>query len=202
MTPEILARHLTTIPHSGHRRLVAIVGPPASGKSTLVANLAALDPSFAVVPMDGFHLDNATLDQIGLRDRKGSPDTFDAAGFLSLVQALRTTAQVSFPLFDRMLDGTVPDAGRICSGHTTALIEGNYLLLDQPIWRDLAQHWDVSVFIDTPMATLEQRLMQRWLDHGFSSDDAATKAKANDLPNAQLLQANSLPADIYLTDKP
>ena len=74
------------------RVLVALAGAPGSGKSTLATELARRlrDQRLAceVVPMDGFHLDNAVLDARGLRARKGSPETFDADGFVHLVRRL------------------------------------------------------------------------------------------------------------------
>jgi pantothenate kinase len=37
--------------------------------------------SAAVVPMDGFHYDDAVLAGLGLSGRKGAPETFDFGGF-------------------------------------------------------------------------------------------------------------------------
>ncbi len=198
MTPANLIEHLRQAPTNGPRRLVAIAGPPASGKSTFAEQVAASDPSFAVVPMDGFHLDNTTLDALQLRHRKGAPNTFDVTGFVSLLEHLRSQADVRFPLFDRTKDATVPNAGHIQEYHTTVLVEGNYLLLNRPGWQDLASLWDVSVFLRPTLATLETRLVARWRHHGFSFEDAKLKARENDLPNARTVLDNSLPADIYI----
>ena len=60
-----------------------------------------------VVPMDGFHLDNALLDARGLRAKKGAPETFDVAGFIALIHRLKTEADVVYPLFDRARDLSV-----------------------------------------------------------------------------------------------
>jgi len=53
------------------RFIVAIAGPPGSGKSTLSAGLHDLLPEGAVevVPMDGFHYDDIVLNARGLRAR-------------------------------------------------------------------------------------------------------------------------------------
>ena len=86
------------------RYLVAIAGAPGSGKST-VAQTVADDIGAVVVPMDGFHLDNAVLDDRGWRARKGAPHTFDVGGFVSLVDRLRhPDAEVFVPVFDRDAD--------------------------------------------------------------------------------------------------
>ena len=75
---------------SGERRVLGIAGPPAAGKSKIArAVLRELGASAVAVPMDGFHLANAELRRLGRADRKGAPDTFDAAGYVDLLRRLR-----------------------------------------------------------------------------------------------------------------
>ena len=54
--------------HAGksRRAIIAVAGPPGAGKSTITQELVGLLPagSAAVVPMDGFHYDDAVLDAI------------------------------------------------------------------------------------------------------------------------------------------
>lgn len=40
----------------------------------------------------------------------------------------------------------------------------------------------------------EARLLQRWIDHGHTPEAARARRDANDLPNAELVLANALPA--------
>jgi len=70
-----LERAISQVPLEKGRRIIAIVGPPASGKSTLAEHLAQRMQNARVLPMDGFHRDNADLDRHGLRARKGAPQT-------------------------------------------------------------------------------------------------------------------------------
>jgi len=198
MSPAELAERIGAIPCRGKRRLVAISGPPASGKSTLAEGVAAQDAGARVVPMDGFHLDNALLDQRGLRGRKGAHETFDAAGFVHLIRRLKTEEEVVFPLFDRALDKSINCAGCVDARTETIVVEGNYLLLDRPVWRDLAPLWDFTVHLNVPEDVLRARLMQRWRDHGFAEEDARAKTEGNDLPNAAFVTANILPADLVI----
>jgi pantothenate kinase len=91
---EVLTRITACV---GERILVAIAGPPGAGKSTLAEALAASlnrarPESAAVIPMDGFHYDDAILEQRGLRSRKGSPATFDVNGFRHLLGRLKARA--------------------------------------------------------------------------------------------------------------
>ena len=60
-----------------------------SSPSTHRAGLAGGD-WVAHVPMDGFHLADAQLDRLGLRERKGAPETFDAAGYAAVLERART----------------------------------------------------------------------------------------------------------------
>ncbi len=187
--------------------LAGIAGPPGSGKSTLarkvVDNLDTGErnpPMAALVPMDGFHLDNEALDALGLRAVKGAPETFDAAGFVSLVRKLREPAEdIRYPLFDRAADRTLPDAGLFRAGTPICVVEGNYLLLPDSPWAALAPLFDVSVMIATPTDVLEDRLIQRWLDHGLPRDAARRRARGNDMTNARRVLESSATADLVLT---
>ncbi len=199
MHDDLLER-LRATPFTGKRRLVALVGAPASGKSSLAKALTERDPGIQVVPMDGFHLDNAILSERGLAARKGAPETFDVAGFLHLVRRLKTEDDVVFPLFDRSRDQSIAGAGAIRPETGTIIVEGNYLMLNQPRWRDLAPLWDLTVQIDVPLGELRQRLLHRWADHGFGPAEAATKADANDLPNATFVLENGLRCDVVVAN--
>lgn len=197
---ETLVKPALNAPSKGRRKLVAVVGPPASGKSTLSDILAARlcdnGCRAAVVPMDGFHLDNSILERRGDLARKGAPHTFDASGFLRLVAALANDAEVFYPTFDRDRDIAVAGSGMVDGDCDTVIVEGNYLLHDAPIWRDLSAFWDFAIRLDVAEPVLEQRLMARWIDQGLSEQEAKERTQANDLPNAKLVSSSSLPADL------
>ena len=148
--------------------------------------------------MDGFHLDNQILVGRGLLNRKGAPETFDAHGFLNLIQRLHSEAEVVFPIFDRTHDIAVAGAGVIDADCDTVIVEGNYLLYDASIWRDLRPHWDLALRLDVSEDVLHDRLVDRWLKHGLSRAMAEARAAENDLINANSVSQHSLPADISL----
>ncbi len=184
-----------------HRFLVAIAGPPAAGKSTLAEALnnhlnGLTGLRSVVIPMDGFHLDNDLLDSLELRHRKGAPETFDLEGFAHLLQRLgRPDQPIYYPIFDRALDKAIAGKGVVHSDHQVILVEGNYLLLDEQPWSRLKTLFDHSIFIDTPMDVLKPRLIQRWLDHGYTLEDAEARAVSNDIPNARRVCYGSARAD-------
>jgi len=89
---------------AGGRAIIGIAGAPGAGKSTLalrlVAALADRGVGVAHVPMDGFHLADAALERLGLRQRKGAPETFDAFGYLA----------GAYDLTQEGVSGLAPDA--------------------------------------------------------------------------------------------
>ena len=187
------------VPLNQGRRIVAIAGPPASGKSTFAGQLQDRIPGACVLPMDGFHRDNADLAAQGLLARKGAPQTFDVAGLESLVLMLRVQQKISFPTFDRARDCVVLGGGEIRPSDHTILVEGNYLLLNHAPWDRLRLHWDMSITLDVPIATLRERLVKRWLKHGQDPKSALKRAESNDLPNARFIRAHEGPADLVVS---
>ena len=181
---------------SERRHIVAIAGAPASGKSTLAEWLDDNLAASAVLPMDGFHYDDAVLDGWGLRQRKGSPPTFDVEGLAHMLSRLAADdgRDVAVPVFDRNLEISRAGARIIAPDVRLILCEGNYLLLDDPAWRPLSRYFDLTVMVEGDFGQIEARLMKRW--HGLP--DGAEKVRLNDLPNAQLVVQNSLPADLIV----
>lgn len=191
---------IAAAPFSGRRRLVAVAGAPASGKSTLaddiVGQLNADRHRTQVVPMDGFHLDNALLDQMGLRSRKGAPETFDVGGLTRLISALSQDEQVYIPRFDRSRDLAIAAAATVAPDVETVIVEGNYLLFDDTAWSALVLSWDLSVFLTVPEDVLRARLIDRWLTHDHTQAQAEARADGNDMANARRIYAQRLPCDI------
>lgn len=202
--PELLER-ISALPSGEARKLVAIAGVPAGGKSTLADVLTEALQSQGVnavnVPMDGFHLDNRILEARGLKARKGAPETFDAAGFLSLVARMKSEDEVIYPLFDRGRDIAIAGAGLLPKECDVVVIEGNYLLFDDAPWRELAGLWDLSVRVETSEDVVLDRCVQRWLAHGHTPEAARERALRNDVANAKRINAARLPSDVAISEK-
>ncbi|MGB8819357.1 MAG: nucleoside/nucleotide kinase family protein [Rhizobiaceae bacterium] len=187
-----------------HRFLVAVAGPPAAGKSTVANELAlelqGLGQSATVIPMDGFHYDDAVLDRLGLRARKGSPPTFDAAGFKVLVQRLRAgEPDIAIPHFDRALELSRAASELVSADVKFLIIEGNYLLLDEEPWASMLPLFDMTVFLDVPIDELDRRLVARWDHYGRDKAAARQWIDTNDLPNIRQVLEHSNITDIRYT---
>lgn len=178
---------------TGGRRLLGLVGKPGAGKSTLAARLVADLGSRAVhVPMDGFHLANDELRRLGRRDRKGAPDTFDVAGYAALLRRLRRPepgVTVYAPRFTRDLEE--PVAGAIPVGSEVRLVvtDGNYLLISDGAWAEVAPLLDQTWYVETEETLRMARLVARHAAFGKSLEEARRWAAGSDQSNAELIGA-------------
>lgn len=186
------------------RRFVAIAGAPGSGKSTTVDRLLKrIEQSHpgqaAVLPMDGFHYDDAVLHQMGRHPWKGAPDTYDVGGLVSVLERLaKTQDSVAVPVFDRDLEISRGSARLIGPEARLILCEGNYLLLDRAPWAELANRFDLTAMIEVPEPVLAERLRARWVHYALTEDQIRQKLEHNDLPNGRCVRDESRAADVTL----
>lgn len=181
------------------RLVVAIAGPPAAGKSTVSGALARTLADAVVVPMDGFHFDDAVLAARGLSARKGAPETFDFRGFEVLLQRIKAgEPDIAIPVFDRSMELARAGAAIIGAEVRVVLVEGNYLLLDEAPWAGLAPLFNFTIFVDVPREELERRLVERWREHGREPEAARRWIDTNDLPNIDRVLEKRRPADLVV----
>ncbi|RMC30795.1 nucleoside/nucleotide kinase family protein [Paracoccus alkanivorans] len=202
-TMDDLLDRLTGMARSERRALVALAGPPGAGKShvadALAAGLEARAPGrAAVLPMDGYHFDDMLLEARGHRARKGAPHTFDIDGLRVMLERLAADdgRPVVVPVFDRGIEIARAGAREIPASVRLVIVEGNYLLLDRPGWRELGGCFGLTVFIDVAEPVLRQRLAARWA--GLDPEEAAARLEGNDLPNMRLVLEQGRPADLRL----
>ena len=189
------------------RAVLGVVGCPGSGKSTFVnrlveslgARVEGGPAAVAHVPMDGFHLADQALDRLGLRHRKGAPETFDAAGYAALLRRLRTETgtTVYAPAFERDLEQ--PLAGAIAVPPSVRLVvtEGNYLLLDGP-WSEVRGLLTEAWFVQVGDETRVRRLVARHERFGKTHQEAVEWVRTVDQPNADLVHPTAGLADLVV----
>ncbi|MEW1635942.1 nucleoside/nucleotide kinase family protein [Streptomyces sp. NPDC093801] len=188
---------------TGGRRLLGIAGPPGAGKSTLAARIAeALGPERAVVvPMDGFHLAQAVLERTGRADRKGAPDTFDAAGYVALLRRLRPPRQgptVYAPAFDRRLEEPIAGSIPVAPDVPLVITEGNYLLHDAGEWASVRPLLDEAWYLDPAEPLRLDRLIARHVEHGKDPAHARAWVARSDEANARLVALGRHRADLVI----
>lgn len=186
------------------RLLVGIAGPPAAGKSTLARAVAdALVEQDGVpavaVGMDGFHLANAELARLGLSDRKGAPETFDAYGFVHLLRRLRAADEpVYAPTYSRVVHESIGSALPVPVDTRVVVVEGNYLLLRAQPWARVRELLDLAVYVAVPQHVRRGPLLKRQRARGL--DDAAARdwVSRSDEANARLIEQTRQSADHVL----
>ena len=196
---------------AGRRILVLLAAPPGAGKSTLASFLERLSRERAglcpvqAVGMDGFHrrqeyLLSHTTERDGKTIRmvevKGAPVTFDLEKLLSAVRRVAAGETCGWPVYDRLLHNPVEDA--LTVDGEIVLLEGNYLLLDEEGWRDLAAYADYTVSVSAGEELLRDRLIDRKIHTGVAEDAAVRFVDYSDMPNVRLCLAKSVPADLRL----
>ena len=207
-------KDLSDLFHRKQKRLIVfLAGPPAAGKSTLALFLEKLsleDETLARVQalsMDGFHYPNAYLDshetvrdgvRVLMRTIKGSPEAYDTA---AIGDALRqichdrdagTACACKWPGYDRTIHDVVP--GKYPVTGEILLIEGNYLLLEEPPWKELREYADETVFVKAPEDKLKDRLVNRKMRGGSSRQEAEDWVVHTDTHNIERILNGSAKA--------
>lgn len=188
-----------------NRFMIAIAGPPASGKSTFADKLCFLINQKSskviseVIPMDGFHFDNETLDELKLRHRKGAENTLDSKRFIKMLEALKGSNEtISIPLFDRAKDTVIPEAKIVTPEVKILIVEGNYLLVEDKPWSKAHKMYDFTVFLKPNIETVKKRLIDRWMNNGYDLEGARHRALSNDIPNSEMVIDHSIEADLMI----
>lgn len=198
----------------GRRRTVlGVTGPPGSGKSTFARAMtrqlnttadghSRSIPVAAYLPMDGFHLADVQLDRLGLLGVKGAPASFDADGYVNLLERVgRTTDRTVYaPDFGRELEQPVAASIAIEPSVRLVVTEGNYLLVEEEPWNRIMPMLVECWYLEVPHEVCRCRLVARHRRFGKSGPDARNWVDRSDMSNAQLVVGTRYRADLIVSD--
>ena len=207
---ERLVERARVLAIPGERHILGITGAPGAGKSTVAEQVVqALGPDLAVlVPMDGFHLSNEVLLNLGLRDRKGAHDTFDDLGYATLLRNIRRQPRsasgregqiVYAPRFRREIEESIASSIAIYPNTPLVVTEGNYLLVERGSWPQARECIDEVWFLSQSEQVRHDRLVLRHEAYGKSRQDAERWELGSDQKNADLIESTADRADLILT---
>lgn len=194
------------------RCIALLAGSPGAGKTSISALWEVLAQEekphvpFQTLPMDGFHYPNTIIDSkstevdsitIPLRRVKGSPETFDIKSLIDKIRYVRYGISTGWPVYDRRIHDPIPDAIQVIN-QGVIMIEGNYLLLDEPGWRDIKGLADFSIFLACDVEDVREGVIARHIRGGRNPEEARVQYDFNDRRNHLRIMDRRLPTDVVL----
>jgi pantothenate kinase len=197
---DTLVARARALAQPGARAILGLVGAPGGGKSTLAAGLTdALGAAAVLIPMDGFHLAQKELVRLGIRDRMGAPDTFDAAGYVALLERVRAARETVYaPEFRRPPEEPIAGAIAIPPDVPLIVTEGNYLLVEEGDWGRVRPQLEEVWYVDMDEATRLEWLIARHVAFGKTPEEAEAWVMRSDQANAAVVAATRERADVIV----
>ncbi len=179
------------------RYIIGITGPPGSGKSFIAEKIKTALNDVAktryveILHMDGFHMSDQELKKNNLFEIKGCPETFNKTDFLNKLQELNFVKDqiVMAPTFNRQKEKVQEDNLTIEPNHSLIIVEGNYLLLQDDVWSQVAHFINEIWYIDIDLVTIIPRLLARHEAKDLGIEWAQNKVDNTDIPNAKLIDS-------------
>ena len=150
--------------------VIGIAGSVAVGKSTSARILQALlmrwpeHPRVELVTTDGFLYPNAVLEERGLMNRKGFPESYDTKRLLQFVRDVKAgTPEVSVPVYSHVIYDVLPDKEEIVHQPDILIIEGlNVLQVGSATTDFVSDYFDFSIYIDAREDDIEAWFTERF----------------------------------------
>ena len=180
MSGEFLGTSSPKVPY-----IIGIAGSVAVGKSTFARILQALlarwpdHPKVDLVTTDGFLFPNKVLEERGIMNRKGFPESYDTRRLLQFLRELKSgAATASAPVYSHVVYDVVEGQTVDVSRPDIVILEGlNVLQVGPPgvATEFVSDYFDFSIYIDADEEHIEEWYVQRFMklrDTVFQNPDS------------------------------
>jgi type I pantothenate kinase len=150
--------------------VIGVAGSVAVGKSTIARVLDALlarwphHPRVELVTTDGFLFPNVVLEQRGLMDHKGFPESYDRAALLDFVaRAAAGEDHLEIPVYSHIRYDIVPGETRVIGRPDILIVEGLNVLQGGESGAFVSDYFDFSIFVDADPFDIRDWYVERFL---------------------------------------
>lgn len=162
--------------------IIGVAGSVAVGKSTIARVLEALlarwphHPRVDLVTTDGFLYPNSILEERGLMERKGFPESYDRATLLDFVsRAASGEDHLEIPVYSHIRYDIVAGEKRVVSQPDILIVEGLNVLQAGGSGAFVSDYFDFSIFVDADPGDIEDWYIERFSklkETAFTQPDA------------------------------
>ena len=151
--------------------IIGVAGSVAVGKSTVSRLLKELlsrwpsTPRVALVTTDGFLYPNKVLEERGLMQRKGFPESYDRLALLKFVADIKSGKErVSAPLYSHLTYDIVPNEEVVVDSPDVVIVEGLNVLQPPALGQEVAlsDYFDFKIYVDAPTKEIESWYLNRF----------------------------------------
>ena len=177
--------------------IIGVAGSVAVGKSTISRVLQALlsrwpqHPKVDLVTTDGFLYPNAVLEERGILDRKGFPESYDRRALLEFVSRAKAGDEhLDVPVYSHIQYDVMEGEQRIVSSPDILILEGLNVLQAGDHGAFVSDYFDFSIFVDADGDDVRRWYVERFLElkrTAFAQHDAYFRRYA-DLSEDQAIE--------------
>ncbi len=162
--------------------VIGVAGSVAVGKSTISRVLQELlarwpqHPKVELVTTDGFLYPNSVLEERGLMERKGFPESYDRKALLEFISRAKAGEdQLEVPVYSHIAYDVLASETRLISRPDIFILEGLNVLQAGDGGPVISDFFDFSIFVDAEIEAIRHWYVQRFLtlrDTAFALDDS------------------------------